>query len=701
MKSFVVGLTMGAWAAAVCAAEVSLVETRGDVNAAVGRVAASGGGRVFVPAGDWETPGLVLKSNVELHLEKGARILFATNLSGFVRLDVPRCEGCTHALVSAIGATNVAITGEGELVGRGGSWPQPGPHQPHLIRPKGVVFANCRDIRLSDFLLRDSPSWGIVFKCCDGVVARRVRVDSHANANNDGFDIEARNVLLEYCDVDSGDDAYCLKSNDPDFVMENVTVRGCIGRSNCNGFKIGTASHGTVRRVRFENCLTEAPRRSFVSRVDAPSAPKAGEEWFRFNRTREWPGGPEHLAGMAALAVECVDGGEVSDVVCSGLLVYGMMTPIFIRGGERTGRETPAGTKYVLKDVRVEGCVAVAESFVPSSVTGAGRCRPENVLLKNVRIRVKPHRAPCPDAEIPELPGKYPEANMFGLLPAHGLYVRHVTGLKLDDVVFEAAGDTRPRVRTEDVTDFAERPHPPGKRATDPDLAWRWLGDAKRDARIRAKRVEQLANAGRDYDAVWLGDSITHRWESEAGQPEFERSFGRYRILNMGFGGDKTQNVLWNILYGKVLDGYRTRIVSLLIGTNNIWQRTPEEIAAGVKLCLEAIRAKQPEAKVLLYAVLPREVAHQRGTRNFRRKNRPNVDEVAPKIRRVNELIRPFADGKDVLFVDLTARFTDAEGLPDIGLLGDGTHPNAAGYRIWADEVLPVYRTILPEGGGR
>ena len=66
-----------------------------------------------------------------------------------------------------------------------------------------------------------------------------------------------------------------------------------------------------------------------------------------------------------------------------------------------------------------------------------------------------------------------------------------------------------------------------------------------------------------------------------------------------------------------------------------------------------------------------------------------------PKQTKVNELIRPLADGEDVILVDLTAKFTDAEGLPDIALLGDGTHPSEAGYRVWADEVLPLYRRIL------
>lgn len=418
------------------AAEVSVVETRGDVNAAVGCVAASGGGRVVVPAGDWEAPGLVLKSNVELHLEKGARLLFATNLSGLVRIDVPRCEGCTHALVSAVGVTNVAITGEGELVGRGEAWPQPVPRQSHLIRPKGVVFANCRDIRLSDFLLRDSPSWGIVFKCCDGVVTRRVRVDSHANANNDGFDIEARNVLIEYCDVDSGDDAYCLKSNDPDFVMENVTIRHCVGRSTCNAFKIGTASHGIVRNVCFEDCRTEAPKRSFVSRVRSPKMPPFGDEWFHDNRVRNWAGGPERLAGMAGIAIECVDGGEVSDIICRRFDIRGMMTPIFVRGGTRSRRScgTPPSSRRILRDILIADVRAEAESFVASSITGVNCCRPSNVRLENVVLVCKPGKSSVAVCPVPECEGSYPEANMFGMLPTRGLYVRHADNVVLKNV---------------------------------------------------------------------------------------------------------------------------------------------------------------------------------------------------------------------------------------------------------------------------
>ena len=235
-----------------------------------------------------------------------------------------------------------------------------------------------------------------------------------------------------------------------------------------------------------------------------------------------------------------------------------------------------------------------------------------------------------------------------------------------------------------------------GPKAVVPAIKTYWFAnrDPKVRPRIRDKRVEETANADRYYDAIWIGDSITHFWEHKGKCEVFREKFGQYKILNLGFGGDHTENLLWNVKYGGFLDGVQARLITLMIGTNNTWGDSAEDIAAGIAACVKAIREKQPQAKLLLFTVLPREVAHRRGERDFRRKN-PNVDEIMPKQTKVNELIRPLADGKDVILVDLCPKFTDVEGLPDITLLDDGTHPNEDGYRVWADEVLPLYRKIL------
>ena len=209
--------------------------------------------------------------------------------------------------------------------------------------------------------------------------------------------------------------------------------------------------------------------------------------------------------------------------------------------------------------------------------------------------------------------------------------------------------------------------------------------------RIRDKRAEECANVERYYDAIMIGDSITHFWDHKGNIDVFNEKFAGYRIFNAGFGGARTQNVLWNIENGGILSRVHTRLITLMIGTNNTWSDSAEDIAAGITACVEAIRRRQPQAKLLLMPLLPREVAHKRGEKDFTRKN---GESVMPKQSKVNELIRPLADGKNVIWFDLTEKFTDSEGLPDITLLGDGTHPNAAGYTVWADAMLPYLKQV-------
>ena len=235
-----------------------------------------------------------------------------------------------------------------------------------------------------------------------------------------------------------------------------------------------------------------------------------------------------------------------------------------------------------------------------------------------------------------------------------------------------------------------------GPVTTIPKIKNHWLNspNPKVQSRIREKRAEQCANAERYYDAIMIGDSITHFWEHKGNIDVFKAKFKGYRIFNAGFGGDQTQNTLWNILHGGILEGVHTRLVTLMIGTNNTWYHTPEDIAAGIKACVEAIRKKQPQAKVLLMPILPREVARKRGERDYARKN---GEMVMPKQTKVNELIRPLADGKDVIWFDLTKEFTDSDGMPDVKLLPDGTHPGPEGYAVWADAFLPYLKMYAGE----
>ena len=131
--------------------------------------------------------------------------------------------------------------------------------------------------------------------------------------------------------------------------------------------------------------------------------------------------------------------------------------------------------------------------------------------------------------------------------------------------------------------------------------------------------------------------------------------------------------------YGE-LEGYRTKLFVLMIGTNN--RDRPEQIAQGVKKILETFRAKHPEAKVLLHPIFPRGKTAQDGARK--------------RNEAVNAIIRGYADGTDVLWHDFNAKFLDEKGGMKPGLMfPDDLHPDHNGYLLWRDELLPIFQKVL------
>ena len=200
------------------------------------------------------------------------------------------------------------------------------------------------------------------------------------------------------------------------------------------------------------------------------------------------------------------------------------------------------------------------------------------------------------------------------------------------------------------------------------------------DTRCLEKRNEIVDNGGAEYDIVMVGDSITHRWEREGGEGRelFAKLKETYRILNLGYGGDRTQHVIWRMENGE-LEGYKARLFTLMIGTNNR-DKDPAEVAMGVKRILDIIRAKHPESKIVLMPIFPRG-----GKADDPRR-------VANES--VNALIKPYADGVTVRWLDFNQRFFNTEGQLTKEVMNDLLHPNEKGYQIWLDAILPVFREV-------
>jgi lysophospholipase L1-like esterase len=193
--------------------------------------------------------------------------------------------------------------------------------------------------------------------------------------------------------------------------------------------------------------------------------------------------------------------------------------------------------------------------------------------------------------------------------------------------------------------------------------------------------ARKLVAAGHSPELVFIGDSITEGWEKE-GREVWQRHNARYHALDLGFGGDRTENVLWRLQHGE-LDGLAPKVAVLMIGTNNTGHRAedPSTTAAGIKRLLHEIRQRLPDTKVLLLAVFPR---GERPGNPLRVINE-----------RVNRLIAGEADGRSVYFLNINAALTEPDGTLSKDVMPDLLHPNAKGYAIWQREMQPLLQDLL------
>lgn len=208
------------------------------------------------------------------------------------------------------------------------------------------------------------------------------------------------------------------------------------------------------------------------------------------------------------------------------------------------------------------------------------------------------------------------------------------------------------------------------KRTTTPTLYKRHI---KRHAEKKA-----YAAANKDkIKILMLGDSITHQWEYKPAAAAQEKYIAPYNVLNLGCGGDRTQNTLWIIEKSGILELINPKLVTIMIGTNNHRNR-PEATIAGIKLILEKVRARYPEAKILLYAIFPRGADNKDWRRIVNEK--------------VNAEIVKFCDGDKIEWVDIRKNFLTPEGVLTKEMMPDLLHPRKAkGYSVWGESLRPYF----------
>jgi polygalacturonase len=230
------------------------------LQAAVDRLAASGGGRVRIPQGEWHSAAVWLHSGVELYLDDGTHLLAIVDPD---RYPEDSRSGRRAALVNAADAQSIALRGSGTIDGIGNSKRWEPDVDPTEFRFSLLRFVECRSVEIDGLGLYWSRLWTVHLLRCEDVyihdctvVARRDRI------NADGIDPDdCRNVRVSRCRVSTGDDAIVIKSTSGG-ISRNIRISDCLLESSCAAIKVGTESTGAIEDVEFSDCTVRQQSRT-------------------------------------------------------------------------------------------------------------------------------------------------------------------------------------------------------------------------------------------------------------------------------------------------------------------------------------------------------------------------------------------------------------------------------------------------------
>ncbi|MFB3827619.1 MAG: glycoside hydrolase family 28 protein [Bryobacteraceae bacterium] len=449
-----------------------------SIQKAIDAAGQQGGGTVLVPAGNYLCGTIHLKSRVTLHLDNGAVILGSPDNADYDPYEALPFKSVSdnettffhYGLIVAENAHNIAITGQGTVDG----------NRQKRRGPKTVSIKNCRYVTIRGITVQNSPNYSISFWGTDFIDIDGVTI---LNGFADGIDPDAsRYVRISNCYVDCYDDAICPKASpsmgmDQRRNVEHLVVTNCVTRTNCNNFKFGTESSWDLRDVTISN-ITMLPREK----------------------------GRRPISGIS---LEAVDGANINGVAISNISMAGVGAPIFVRLGNR-GRGMNPPMPGSIENVSFNNIVA-RDASLTSSITGIPGYKVRRVSLSNIMIAMEGgNRAPA-GLEVPEQIDKYPEAAMFGTLPAFGLYCRHSEGIALSNVALRwQKEDLRPAMIFDDVADLTIDGFRPGAAAGASPVVW---FHNVADAFIRGSRAAAanfLRVSGSESKAITLtGNDLT------------------------------------------------------------------------------------------------------------------------------------------------------------------------------------------------
>ena len=390
------------------------------------------GGTVYIHDGTFVSGTLELKDNVTLYVQAGSILRGSASPADYPQKKSSLLSFRTDEhfqLLFAESKKNITITGGGIIDGYsiGEGYPWKGKNN-EWERPRLIRMILCENVNLNNITLIRSANWTQYYEACKKLTLLDVNVRCYTGTNNqDGIDISGcKDVLVKRFNGITGDDVICFKSMSLE-TSENILVDGVRSRyANCHLIKIGTETHTGIKGLTVRNVVGKA---------------------------------------RYGIAIECVDGASIEDILYENITLTGCSTPLFIRLGNR-GRtfeggpqKAPVGSmkNITIRNVRNTdiGYVEVRNGpGVGSAIGGLPDKKIENLTLENCSflyygsIRDKEFVY----NEIPENMDKYPEFNIYGTCPAYGLYFRHIHNLICKNVTVNAKNlDVRPAIVLDDV----------------------------------------------------------------------------------------------------------------------------------------------------------------------------------------------------------------------------------------------------------
>ena len=416
----------------------SQVEHTRVIQQALDQCAAQGGGKVVLRPGVHRSGTIHLRSRVTLHLEKDAVLSGSTDIADYARKDgvagARILNGVATALVFAEGVSDIAITGEGTIDGNGRAFWKKSENIPAWVeerkalgtwipafectsapRPRALVMlVDCRNVRMENVHVQNSPSWAIHPLACTDMVLRGITLRGAVDGSNtDGIDLDScSNVLVEDCDIVTGDDALALKNTNGWGLKRpsrNITVRRCRLASTTHGFTIGTETQED-----FED-ITLADTRIEMS----------GEY-----RT------------FTGLGLCIVDGAAIRRLRISNVTVSDAIAPIQIRLGN-AGRGQASPAPGLLEDFTLEN-ISIVRAHGNSMIVGLPGHPLRRIALRNVKVEFTGPVDPAQVmAEVPNLDGEFPDSRVWRYLPAYGFFCRDVDGLEMSNVTVTAPAEEK------------------------------------------------------------------------------------------------------------------------------------------------------------------------------------------------------------------------------------------------------------------